>query len=151
MFWLAGIRPGVRTLDPPTHQERTRTPVQTPRMSCWHNQAAAPLFTFYDNQLARQPNQQHSVEKKRVSREMNLCLIIVAEPFSWLVHWYISNNKAKKKILLIICSTAGQSRTRTYKENLGLNLLYAKILALSLVKKSHVTTLLSSDWLKFLE
>ena len=44
-----------------------------------------------------------------------------------------------------------QSRTQSYKENVGVNLLYAKILALLLVKKSHVTTSLPSDWFKFLE
>ena len=44
-----------------------------------------------------------------------------------------------------------KTRTRSYKENFGVNLLYAKILALLLVQKSHVTTLLPSDWFKFLE
>jgi len=32
------------------------------------------------------------------------------------------------------------AQTRSYKENFGVNLLYAKILALLLVLKSHVTT-----------
>ena len=41
--------------------------------------------------------------------------------------------------------------TRSYEENFGINLLYVKILALLLVKKSHVTTLLPSDWFKILE
>ena len=44
-----------------------------------------------------------------------------------------------------------QTCTRSYKDNFGLNLLYAKILALLLVQKSHVTTILPSDWFKFLE
>ena len=41
--------------------------------------------------------------------------------------------------------------TQSYKENFGVNLLYAKILILLLVYKSHVTTLLPSDWFKVLE
>ena len=41
--------------------------------------------------------------------------------------------------------------TRSLEENFGVNLLYAKILALLLVWKSHVTTLLLSDWFKFSE
>ena len=39
--------------------------------------------------------------------------------------------------------------TQSYKENFGINLLYANILALLFVKKSHVTALLPSDWLNF--
>ena len=51
----------------------------------------------------------------------------------------------------VIATKLGEPRTQSYEENFGVNLLYAKILALLLVKKSDVTTLLPSDWFKFLE
>jgi len=54
-------------------------------------------------------------------------------------------------IVLVSKDIIRRFKTRSYKEIFGVNLLYAKILALLLARKSHVTTLLPSDWFEFME